>query len=344
MSAFKVKFWGVCGSVPAPVTNADIRKMLLEELIAFQSGRFAEGVGSFQAAAENYLMRTAEHIRVYGGNTSCVELQAMPTLGGHEVQRIIFDMGTGLRSLGNSLFPEMKDSQGLEVTFCLSHVHWDHIQGLPFFGPLYVNKHSGIQNRWTFLGGTNWQKTAEVCLAGQMDAPNFPVTWREIADITEGIQFKSVYDMMPYKMGRVEIVARKLNHPQETYGYRVTNLGKVFVYATDNEPYDMNRPDPRLVNLAQDADVLVIDCQYSYDVYHAIRTSPPRYGWGHSYPEAVASVVKAAGVKHVVLFHHDPGASSQSIRYLAHQTKSALEALDSGATVQAAHEGLEIEI
>ncbi len=342
MSAtFKVKFWGVRGSIPDPLTNSGFMQILKSLRTEYARPEIHKGlydIGGFMSFVAKRLPV------IYGGNTSCVEIVALDPF-----QRFVCDMGTGIRLLGNSLMKEMFDNQGLEIVFLLSHVHWDHIQGLPFFAPLFMNKDNEkcpIKNRWYFCGGTNWQKSAEVCLAGQMDAPNFPVSWDEIKEATHRMTFQTVRDHFapfPSLKGLTSVKARKLNHPQETYGWRLTRDNKTVVYATDNEPNDPRYPSPSLVDLSQNADLLIIDCQYSDHVYHG-GAGPVRYGWGHSYPEAVARVAAVACVKNVALFHHDPGATTQDIESRVLEVKEHLSVLKYDCNVFAAYEGLEFSV
>lgn len=326
-----VKFWGVRGSVPAPLTSDDVRGKIATALREFAAGD--------QRAVEPFLERFAKrNCFTYGGNTACVEVRF-----GNRI--IALDMGTGLRPFGNSLFKEMLANRGLEVTFVLSHVHWDHIQGLPFFGPLYLNKESGVRNHWHFFGGTDWQKNGEMCLRGQMDPPTFPVSWGEIQKITHRIDFTDVYDAMSHELGaNAKLKFRKLNHPQETYGSRIeTPEGKVIVYATDNEPYDPSVPDPRLIDLARDADIFIVDCQYTREIYNGER-GVPRHGWGHSYPESVAATALKAKVKKMLLFHHDPMSSDDMIAGIADHTQELIRQAGGATEVAAAYEGLRIDL
>lgn len=278
----------------------------------------------------------------YGGNTSCVELQCPDN------QRFILDMGTGLRELGNSLMSEMFADKGLNITFFLSHIHWDHIQGLPFYAPLYINKETGIRNHWRFYGGNDWQKKAEICLQGQMDPPNFPVSWSEISKLTNKMEFEGVYDRMGFTHNYTQVEIRKLNHPQETYGYRFNDhrSGVVVAYTTDNEPFDPLEPDPRLLELAQGADVWITDCQYTQDQYNGKKTDGgvTRHGWGHSYDIAVAKTAVMANVKTVVLFHHDPCSDDQRIWDMQNKVEALIEQMGGGSKVIAAHEGLELNL
>ena len=338
MTPLQVKFWGVRGSIPAPITSDDVRRKVWKAVAEYELHRGEGNPEAIERAVDQAGHDSGQGpVQTFGGNTSCVEV-----VYGDGETRIVLDMGTGLRPLGNKLFGEMLKKKGLKITFLLSHVHWDHIQGLPFFGELYWNSENGsIENVWSFYGGTDWQRTAEECLKGQMDPPVFPVSWREIERITHEIQLHSVSDMMSFMVGELSIQARKLDHPQETYGYRITTPdGRVVVYSTDNEPRDPNVPAPPLLKLAEGADLWITDCQYTCDVYNG-KTGVPHHGWGHSYPEAVAKTAIEAGVKTVVLFHHDPGSSDEAIADIRRHTQ---DLVGSDIKVIAAWEGLELTI
>ena len=338
----KIRFWGVRGSIPTPLTSKDVEEKIVKAVTKYSLS--FENRDTFLDTFLREYKKSAPF--TYGGNTSCVEVR----YGDHI---FVLDMGTGLRPFGNSLFPEMLKQKGIKVHFFLSHVHWDHIQGLPFFGPLYVNKEKGILNSWHFYGGTDWQRTAEVCLRGQMDPPTFPVSWSEIQKINHEIKSCDMYDMMQFSvMGMrsddtVKVLFRKLNHPQETYGVRLEfPNGKVIAYSTDNEPFDPRVPDPRLLDLAKGADVWITDCQYTREVYHGEVGGVCRHGWGHSYPEAVATTAIEANVKRVLLFHHDPVSSDDQIFAIENRTKSLIQSvgMPKSVAVQAAYEGLEISL
>ncbi|MAG12340.1 MBL fold metallo-hydrolase [bacterium] len=325
-----IKFWGVRGSVAAPITADDVSQKVLTALQAFHAS-----LKTGNLSPEKFLESLPFSVRgTIGGNTSCVEVRC-----GDE--RICLDMGTGMRPFGNSLFPQMFENGGLTVTVLLSHVHWDHIQGLPFFGPLHINKETGIKNRWNFYGGTDWMSTAEACLRGQMDAPEFPVSWQEIKRATHEINASSVCDMMGFHVGAVKVKTRKLHHPQETYGWRIEYDGKVIAYSTDNEPYDPSCPDPRLLELAEGADVWITDCQYTKEMYEGKVGGVARHGWGHSYPEAVAETARRAGVKKTVLFHHDPASDDNKVLEIVEMCKGLVGV---GQEVVAAYEGMEIAL
>src|SRR3989344_570065 len=227
----------------------------------------------------------------YGGNTSCVEVR-------HNEKIIILDMGTGLRPFGNSVYAEMIKQGGLDTIFLVSHVHWDHIQGFPFYGEIHVNKNLNpkIFNKWKFVGGTGWQKTAEECLRKQMEAPNFPFSFDEIEKITGKLAFDDMVDGKELQIDDTTCRVRRLDHPQETYGSRLEFPGgRVVVYTTDNEPRDPLFPAEPLLWLAKGANIWITDCQYTKNQYEGKDPGGVRHGWGHSYPEAVAKTAVIAG-------------------------------------------------
>jgi phosphoribosyl 1,2-cyclic phosphodiesterase len=216
-----------------------------------------------------------------GGNTSCVLVE----LEGGE--RIVLDAGTGLRSLGNRL---MASREPCDLSILLSHYHWDHIQGLPFFVPMYVPG-----SRIEVVGGVTGATTVRDTLLHQMSAPVFPVALDEVGATltTREVRPGSSFDL---RGARVRVA--KLNHPGGVFAYRVEHGGRSVVYATDTEHYSCVAP--ALVALARGADVLVYDAQYLPSEYGA------KVGWGHSTYAAGAEVARAAGVGSLVLFHHDP--------------------------------------
>ncbi|MGE0785234.1 MAG: MBL fold metallo-hydrolase [Sandaracinaceae bacterium] len=210
-----------------------------------------------------------------GGNTPCVEISCEDTL-------LILDAGTGIRDLGERLMREDRR----DATLLLSHLHWDHIQGLPFFVPAYVPGRS-----LTIRGARGLQDA----LSAQMTAPSFPVT---LDAFGADVAFRAVVSGERFDVGPFSIQAAGLNHPGGVLGYRVTLGDRSIVYATDTEHYAC--PDPRLIDLARDADVLIYDAMYTDAEY------PTKVGWGHSTWTAGVDVADAAGVDRLVLFHHDP--------------------------------------
>ncbi|HEY2370125.1 MAG TPA: MBL fold metallo-hydrolase [Polyangiaceae bacterium] len=222
-----------------------------------------------------------------GGNTSCVEVMC-------DGQRIVLDAGTGLRALGNALVAT-REPQSLSLL--LSHFHWDHIQGLPFFVPAYMP-----QTKLTIVGASDGRHSLRDKLSRQMTEPHFPV---QLDDLSAQLTYREARPMQSFDLGEVRVTVARLNHPGGVFAYRLEHEGTSIVYATDTEHYAC--VDPALKTLAQGADVLVYDAQYTEDEYQS------KVGWGHSTYVAGAEVAKAAGVKQLVLFHHDPMRTDEGV-------------------------------
>ncbi len=223
-----------------------------------------------------------------GGNTSCVEVQCAG-------ERIVLDAGTGLRRLGDAM---MREGKPAEATLLLSHFHWDHIQGLPFFVPAYVPT-----SRLTVVGSSDGRGSLRDKLSRQMTEPHFPV---QLDDLAAELAYKEVRADQPFEVGDVRVRAARLNHPGGVYAYRLEHGGRSLVFATDTEHYACI--DPTLLALARGADMLIYDAQYTPAEYAGAPSAGGRskVGWGHSTYVAGAELANAAGIGKLVLFHHDP--------------------------------------
>ncbi len=242
------------------------------------------------------------HTVRYGGNTSCVEMR----VGG---QRLIFDGGTGLRELGVSLLGDMP----LEANMFFTHSHWDHIQGFPFFVPAFVKG-----NRFNIYGAVAPNgSTIEQRLNDQMLHPNFPVPLQVMG---ADLKFCDIDIGETVRIGEISIENALLNHPGEAVGYRVTYQGKTAAYITDTE----HRPgglDHNVVQLAHQADVMIYDSTYTDAEYYDPKAS--KVGWGHSTWQEAVKVAKAAEVKTLVIFHHDPSHDDDFMDQVAADAKAA---------------------
>ena len=226
----------------------------------------------------------AETVR-YGGNTPCIEMRV-------NGQRLIFDGGTGLRVLGQSLLAQMP----VEAHMFFTHSHWDHIQGFPFFTPAFIKG-----NRFHIYGAIAPNgSTVEQRLNDQMLHPNFPVPLQIMG---ADLRFYDVEVGKPIEIGDVVIEAAPLNHPGEAVGYRVSWQDYAVAYVTDTEHFP-DRVDEHVLWLARQADVLIYDATYTDEEYHSPKSS--KVGWGHSTWQEAVKVAEAAGVKKLVIFHHDP--------------------------------------
>jgi phosphoribosyl 1,2-cyclic phosphodiesterase len=234
--------------------------------------------------------------------------------------RFILDAGTGIRRLGDSLLAKGQ----LDATLLLSHLHWDHIQGLPFFVPAYLPS-----TRLEIVGAGGGCSLRAV-LGAQMTAPVFPVRLDELA---ADLRLREVKSGDAFDVGEAHVRVARLNHPGGVLAYRIDYAGKSVVYATDTEHYAC--VDPVLRNLAEGADVLIYDSQYTPEEYRG-DSGRSRLGWGHSTYVAGAEVARAAGVGRYVLFHHDPQRSDAGV---AAVERAAQELFPASV---AAREGMEI--
>lgn len=224
-----------------------------------------------------------------GGNTPCVELRC-------DGETLILDGGTGLRALGAAR------GAPLRAAIAFSHVHWDHIQGVPFFAPLY-HPDSAI----TLLGAVRPSGDLRDALAAQMRPPRFPIG---LDAFRATMSFGALDPGDAREHGPFRITSIDLDHPDGVRAIRVEAGGRTLVYATDVE--HGTTIDDRLVRFAVGADLLVHDAQYLDDEYFG-RTGPSRRGWGHATVEQAAEVARRAQVGRLALFHHDPARNDRQV-------------------------------
>jgi phosphoribosyl 1,2-cyclic phosphodiesterase len=230
----------------------------------------------------------------FGGNTTCLEIES----GGH---RLIIDAGTGLRGLGQKLSQQARVlGRPVHASMLFTHLHWDHIQGFPFFGPAF-----GPNNKLDLLGPQDEHgHSLEQVLRMQMTPPTFPIGLEAMGAHKT---FHSIGDGDAMVVDGFEVRTRRLNHPQGSLGFRVEAGGRSLCFATDTEHPTDGSVDEALLDLARDVDLLIYDAQYTEAEYEGRDgTGPCRRGWGHSTYVAATRVARATGARRLVLTHHDP--------------------------------------
>lgn len=254
----------------------------------------------------------------YGGNTACVEVRdASGAL-------LILDAGTGLRELGLHLAQNGKSH--LEIDLFISHLHWDHIQGIPFFRPAYDPK-----NHLRIYAPVHPQPLKELLGMG-MDDPFFPV---DLDAVPAKIDMEEIPSGGRKTVGHFKVTAMKVHHPAPALAYRVEADGAAVVYATDTEDPFSGKDNP-VVELAADADVLVHDAQYVDDDY--------KKGFGHSTVATAVDVAVRARVKRLVLYHHDPDRTDDMLDKIGADAQRLARERGSSAEVLVAYEGMELSI
>ena len=237
----------------------------------------------------------------YGGNTSCIEMQ----VGG---KRLIFDGGTGIRELGKEMMQEMP----VEAYLFFTHYHWDHIQGFPLFTPAFSKG-----NCFHIYGAIPPEgESMKQHFIDRVLHYNSPIP---LKGMQADLQFYELEHGQKMMLHDIEIETGSLNHPNTAMGYRVTWNGRSAVYCSDTEHFS-DRLDEHVVHLARGADVLIYDAMYTDDEYHSSKS--PKVGWGHSTWQEAIKVAKAAGVKRVVIFHHEPGHSDDFLDRIGEKAKA----------------------
>ena len=267
----------------------------------------------------------------YGGNTSCVEVRSdAGTL-------IVVDCGTGGHELGLKLVAEQ--TTPLHGQMLISHTHWDHIQGIPFFAPFFDTR-----NVWRIYGPKGLSQGLRTTLAGQMEHTYFPIALSQFAatihyhDLVEGA----------FNIDDVNILTRYLNHPALTLGYRFEVDGASLAYCCDHEPHSsalgsgrlpITGIDRRYADFIAGADIVIHDAQYTASEY-----AESKIGWGHSSPEYAVRICKDSGVKRLILTHHDPLRHDNALDRILGEIRARLREEGSTLQVDAAFEGMSIEL
>ncbi|AXQ30971.1 MBL fold metallo-hydrolase [Solimonas sp. K1W22B-7] len=322
----KLRFWGTRGSLPVALTAAQLRQRMAQVALQAQGQRF-DSPAAAQAWVDALPFALAQ---TYGGHSSCVEIEsAAPGKAAHEY--LLCDFGSGARTFGNAVLA--RHGAGVPNSFhvFMSHLHWDHIMGFPLFGPAYIPG-----NRIRIYG---CHAELEQAFRRQHGAPSFPV---EFDDLPSQIEFVRLEPGQVYDIAGYRVQAKRQLHGGDSYGYRFERDDRSVVYSTDSEHKLDNVEDTEtFVDFFRAADVVVFDAMYSLADSVSVKED-----WGHSNNVTGVELCQLAGVRTLVLFHHEPVFGDERIAAIEADTRRLEEITREGRPplrVIAAYDSLELE-
>jgi phosphoribosyl 1,2-cyclic phosphodiesterase len=320
-TAVEVRFWGTRGSLPASL-NADVVRGKVRNALekAIEQGL---GPGSDLDAFMDRSLRFSERA-TYGTNTSCIEIRDKDAF-------LLCDAGSGIRDFGNHIMQLDPHERPRDFHVVLSHLHWDHIQGFPFFSPALVQG-----NRVTFYG---CHPDLEKAFSTQQSTPFFPLAF---CDIGADIRFQILEPEREVEIAGFQVLPKEQNHPGLSFGYRFRRDGKTVVYSTDAEHKNEREEDMSpFATFFEGADLLIFDAQYTFADACTVKED-----WGHSNNLIGVEMAQKAGVRHLVLYHQDPNHSDEDLDRLLEDTRklSALLTREQPLEVSIAWDGLILQI
>lgn len=316
-----VRFWGTRGSIPVAPTRAELRRKLVAALVQ-ASGRALDTEDRARAFVEGELPFWVGS--TFGGDSSCVELAA----GTGEY--VLCDVGSGARRFGLGVLAAHGPAPQAFHVF-MSHLHWDHIMGFPFFLPAYVPG-----SRITIYG---CHEDLEAAFRRQHGPPSFPVEW---ARLGATVEFVRLTPGQVVEVAGFRVTARRQRHGGDSYGYRFERQGRAIVYSTDSEHKLDDPAETRaFVEFFRDADLVIFDAQYSLAEAMSIKED-----WGHSSNIVGVELCQLARVRHLCLFHHEPVLDDERLAQLLAETRRLEEISRSEhrLEVSAAYDGMEIAL
>jgi phosphoribosyl 1,2-cyclic phosphodiesterase len=317
----RVRFWGTRGSLPVSLTAAAVRRKLVAALRGASGRAFAT-----ERELEDYVDSLGfAAAGTYGGHSPCVEIEN----GGPDY--VLCDLGSGLRPFGQAAIARHGPASPQTYHVFVSHLHWDHIMGLPFFTPAYIPG-----NRVRFYGG---HPGLEAALRRQQDVPSFPV---DFSYLRADIEFVHLDPGTRYDLAGMTVTAKLQRHAGDSYGYRFEANGHTVVYSTDSE-HKLTVPEETdgFVDFFRNADLVIFDAMYSLAEATSVKAD-----WGHSSNVVGVELCQQAGVRHLCLFHHEPANDDETISRVLADTRRLEEITRIGKPllVTAAYDGMEIEL
>jgi phosphoribosyl 1,2-cyclic phosphodiesterase len=317
----RIRFWGTRGSMPVSLTWRDLRDRLAQALLA-ANGRALDSIEKAAAFVEHELdFRLSQ---TFGGHSSCVEIEAGTD------QYFVCDMGSGARPFGAHVLARQSGRPAV-VNIFMSHMHWDHIMGFPFFGPAYVPG-----TRLRFFG---CHPDLEHALRRQQDPPSFPVPFSQLA---AAIEFVALTPGETREVSGVKVTPTPQFHSGESFGFRFERDARSWVYSTDSEhKLEDNRETQRIVAFFRGADLVVFDAMYSLAEAVSVKAD-----WGHSSNVVGVELCQMAQVKKLALFHHEPANDDTAIQRILKDARRLEELTRQSHQLEvvAAYDGLEIDL
>ena len=317
----RIRFWGTRGSLPVALTASGVREKLIKALRA-ASGRTFASDDALHAFVDGLGLPVSGS---YGGHTSCVEI----VTGGPEY--VLCDLGTGVRPFGQKAMARHGPASPQTYHVFMSHVHWDHIMGFPFFTPAYI-----AGNRIRIYGG---HAMLEEAFRRQQAAPSFPV---DFAALSADIEFVHLEPGRQYDIAGLQVRLMLQRHSGDSYGYRFTGGDRTVIYTTDSE-HKLEDPaeTASYVDFFRDADVVIFDAMFSLSDAISVKAD-----WGHSSNIVGVELCQLAAARQLCLFHHEPIHGDDAIARVLAETRRYEEITRSGnpLLVNAAYDGLEIEL
>jgi phosphoribosyl 1,2-cyclic phosphodiesterase len=318
----RIRFWGTRGSLPVAAKAETVQRKVAKALVAAKGQKFADEAAALAFVDSDLDFATG---KTYGGGTSCVEIE------GGDGSFIVCDMGSGLREFGLSAAARCAAGHRRDYHFFLSHLHWDHIMGFPFFGPAFdpqatITIHSGHAD-------------AESALRRQQEEISFPVPFEWLR---AKFKFVTLGPGHTYEIGGLKVETIHQYHSHDSYGFRFDDGERIVIYSTDSEHrLDDMEQEARFEAFFANADMAICDTMYSLADSVTMKED-----WGHSSNLVAVDLCRVAGAKRLVLFHHEPSYSDEDIQRMHSETTRYEELMrEDGAPLEVvcAYDGLELD-
>ena len=317
----RIRFWGTRGSLPVALTASGVRRKLASALRG-STGRTLDSDAEIERYIDSLPFAVAG---TFGGHTACVELET----GSSEY--VVCDLGSGLRPFGQAAIARHGAGSPQTYHLFVSHLHWDHIMGLPFFGPAYIPG-----NRLFFYGA---HRELEAALRRQMDVPSFPVNF---SVFNAAIEFVYLDPDRTHDVAGMRVTVKHQQHAGDSFGYRFERDGRSVVYSTDSEhKFEHPGESTSFAKFFRRADVVIFDAMYSLAEAISVKAD-----WGHSSKIVGVELCQLAEVRHLCLFHHEPALDDAALSTMLEETQRYEEITRTGQPmrVSAAYDGLDLTL